>query len=63
MPATEEELRALKESIWPSIAIANIQAPAHAQIHKDYVMFASDDKPFILAGKETVLRAMTVKFY
>lgn len=26
-------------------------------------MFASDDKPFVLAGKETVLRAMTVNLY
>jgi aryl carrier-like protein len=33
------------------------------KIHKDYIIFASDDKPFILAGKETVLCAMIVKLY
>ncbi len=63
MPDTKEELRAIKESLAANIAAANVQAPAHAQLHKDYIMFASDDKPFILAGKETVLRAMTVKLY
>jgi hypothetical protein len=63
LPATEQEIQSIKESIWLNISAANFQAPAHAQIHKDYIMFASDDKPFILAGKETVLRAMTVKLY
>ncbi|TVY44181.1 Non-canonical non-ribosomal peptide synthetase [Lachnellula subtilissima] len=59
----EVELNTIKESLWLNIAAANVQAPAHAQLHKDHIMFASNDKPFILAGKETVLRAMTVKLY
>jgi len=63
LPAAEQEVQTIKENIWLNIAVANAQAPAHAQIHKNYIIFASDDKPFILAGKETVLRAMTVKLY
>ena len=63
LQATEQEIQTVKESMWLNIVAANAQAPAHAQLHKDSIMFASDDKPFILAGKETVLRAMTVKLY
>lgn len=62
-PTTEQELQALKDELWPSMAAANREAPAHAQLHKDYIFFAADDKPFPLAGKETVLRAMTSKLY
>ncbi|EXJ86687.1 hypothetical protein A1O3_03640 [Capronia epimyces CBS 606.96] len=63
LPGTDDEIQSLKDSIWLNIAVANQQAPAHAQLHKDYIMFAAEEKPFILAGKETVLRAMTVKLY
>jgi acyl-CoA synthetase (AMP-forming)/AMP-acid ligase II len=62
-PTDNSELQALKDSIWVNIEAANAQAPAHAQLHRDYIMFAPNDKPFILAGKETVLRAMTVRLY
>lgn len=62
-PTTEHELQALKDELWPSMEAANREAPAHAQLHKDYIIFAADDKPFPLAGKETVLRAMTGKLY
>ena len=43
--------------------MANANAPAHAQLHKEYIMFAPNHKPFILAGKETVLRAMTISLF
>jgi long-subunit acyl-CoA synthetase (AMP-forming) len=63
LPATAQEIQSIKGSICLNIAAANVQALAHGQIHKGYIIFASDDKPFILAGKETVLRAMIVKLY
>lgn len=60
---TDHDTQRLKDSIWCNIEAANAKAPAHAQVHKDYIMFAPDHMPFILAGKETVLRAMTVGLY
>jgi hypothetical protein len=63
LPHTQQGIHALKESLWTNMAAANLNAPAHAQVHKDYIIFATEAKPFILAGKETVLRAMTVKLY
>jgi acyl-coenzyme A synthetase/AMP-(fatty) acid ligase len=35
LPATAQEIQSVKESIWLNIAAANVQAPAHGQIHKD----------------------------
>lgn len=63
IPASEEEFHALNSSIWHVITSANAQAPAHAQVHEDHIIFSKPEKPFVLAGKETVLRAMTVKLY
>lgn len=42
---------------------ANSQAPAHAQVHKDYIMYAIQNKPFVLAAKGSVLRTETIKVY
>jgi aryl carrier-like protein len=63
LPSSEEDVEALKESLRINMAVANKQAPAHGQLHKDYIMFATEEKPFILAGKGTVLRPMTVQLY
>ncbi|KAH8881459.1 acetyl-CoA synthetase-like protein [Thozetella sp. PMI_491] len=63
LPTTEEDLQTLKDSLWSSMETANLEAPAHGQLHEGYIIFATEDKPFLLAGKETILRAMTVKLY
>ncbi|KAH8655420.1 hypothetical protein BX600DRAFT_515242 [Xylariales sp. PMI_506] len=63
LPTSKEGVKELKETLWERMMVANHEAPAHGQLHKDYIIFASADKPFLLAGKETVLRAMTVKLY
>jgi len=64
LPATDEEIQGIKESIWLNIAAANVlQCKPNSTRTTQYIIFARDDKPFILAGKETVLRAMTIKLY
>jgi hypothetical protein len=63
LPITEQGVQALKQSLWKNMEIANIESPAHGQLHKDYMFFATKAKPFILAGKGTVLRAMTSQIY
>lgn len=51
------------DSLWPYLDRANRDAPAHGQLHRDCVVLAADDKPFALAGKDTVLRAVTTRLY
>lgn len=63
IPTTKEGIQELNDSIWENMVVANRAAPAHGQLHKGYVLFAAVNKPFPLAGKETVLRAMTIKLY
>ncbi len=53
----------LIEEVWPSIDKANVDGPAHAQIFRSKVMVASPGKPFIRAGKGTVVRGQTNRLY
>lgn len=59
--AVEEE-QLLKE-VWPSIAQANRNCPAHGRIMKGFVMLTNPDKPVPRAGKDTVQRQATLKLY
>lgn len=53
----------LIEEIWPSIHKANVDGPAHAHIFRSKVMVTSADKPFVRAGKGTVVRGQTTRLY
>lgn len=53
----------LLEKIWPTVETCNRRASKGGQISKDYVIFASPEKPFLRAGKGTVQRAATVEQY
>ncbi|KAL1893536.1 putative NRPS-like protein biosynthetic cluster [Sporothrix stenoceras] len=50
-------------AIAPAIADANRTAPAHAQIHADFVLVGSPHKPFVRTGKGTVRRGPTIDLY
>ncbi|RDW77667.1 hypothetical protein BP6252_05720 [Coleophoma cylindrospora] len=63
MPTSPTEAALLQESAWEFVKAANAQAPAHAQVHKDYVMYTTPEKPFVLAPKGSVLRSETIKIY
>ncbi|KAK4983486.1 putative NRPS-like protein biosynthetic cluster [Elasticomyces elasticus] len=49
--------------IWPWIQKANTDGPAHAQIFRSKVLVTSPDKPFVRAGKGTVVRGQSTKLY
>ena len=53
----------LIEQLWPSIEEANTAAPAHAQITKSHIMFASQEKPLPRTAKGTVARPQTLVLY
>jgi thioester reductase-like protein len=57
------EKAAFIEEIWPSIEIANSEAPAHARIARSHIMFTEPGRPMIRAGKGTIQRAATIQLY
>ncbi|KAF7552329.1 hypothetical protein G7Z17_g4414 [Cylindrodendrum hubeiense] len=60
-PSTANE--ELLESIWLTVEKANTSSLHKNQLHKDYIMFAEADKPFIRTDKGTVKRSATVTMY
>lgn len=57
------ERATLIEKIWPTIAEANQDCPAHARISKSHILFTTPQKPMLRAGKGTVQRAGTLQLY
>ncbi|KAI0388936.1 acetyl-CoA synthetase-like protein [Xylariaceae sp. FL0594] len=53
----------LLDKLWPTIQAANMKAPKFGRIPRELVLFASPDKPFLLAGKGTIQRRLTVQAY
>lgn len=53
----------LVEKIWPWVQKANIDGPAHAQIFRSKILVTSPDKPFVRAGKGTIVRAKSTEAY
>lgn len=59
-PSSDEEF---VEAIWPTIQIANKEAPGYGQLSKKMIIVAKPEKPFQRAAKGTVVRPRTVKDY
>ncbi|KAI9811859.1 MAG: putative NRPS-like protein biosynthetic cluster [Pycnora praestabilis] len=51
------------DEIWPYVHKANVEGPAHAKIVRSKIAIASPEKPFVRAGKGTVVRGQTTKAY
>ncbi|KAH8651039.1 nonribosomal peptide synthetase [Xylariales sp. PMI_506] len=62
-PQTEEEEKALIDSVWPLVIKANKETVAHGQIGRDFIALSNPSKPFLRAGKGSIQRAGTVKLY
>ncbi|OAA57976.1 Male sterility, NAD-binding protein [Niveomyces insectorum RCEF 264] len=61
-PLTVSE-QAFVDQLWPTIEKANSVGPAHGRIFRSKVVVAGPDKPFIRAGKGTVIRARNTKLF
>lgn len=55
--------KAFIDELWSTIEKANSVGPAHGRIFRSKVLVASPDKPFIRAGKGTVIRGRTTKLF
>ena len=53
----------IAESLWAAIESANAIMPAHARIVRPLVFIAPAEKPFVRAGKGTVVRKLTEDLY
>ncbi|KAF2095550.1 acetyl-CoA synthetase-like protein [Rhizodiscina lignyota] len=62
-PHISIERHRIIDELWPWIEDANISAPSHAQLLKEYILFATPDKPFSKTSKGTVRRGPTLELY
>lgn len=62
---TKEEAGQQKvlEAIWPKVEEANSYADTTGQLRRDYIIFATKEKPFAIAGKGTVQKKATITLY
>ncbi|KAL8828592.1 MAG: hypothetical protein Q9191_002493 [Dirinaria sp. TL-2023a] len=51
------------DSVWRYIEEANTRAPSHGRLMKEYVLFATREKPFSRLPKGTIQRQMSTKQY
>lgn len=62
-PRNDEDLKSIRNELWPIIEEANSIAPGFSRIYKDMVIFVSPDKPFPRAGKGTIMRKAALLAY
>ncbi|KAI0842989.1 acetyl-CoA synthetase-like protein [Hypoxylon sp. FL0890] len=62
-PQTDEEAKALIDSIWPLIDRANQATVAHGRIERDFILLTKPEKPFPRAGKGTIQRGLATRIY
>ena len=53
----------LLQEIWPLVESANLNAPGHGRILQSMIIIAEPNKPFVRAGKGTVIRKLTEAAY
>ncbi|KAH6675144.1 putative NRPS-like enzyme [Halenospora varia] len=52
-----------RQDLWPAIETANALLPGHGRIARSMVLIADSTKPFVRAGKGTVVRRLTEDLY
>ena len=62
-PSSQDQRDDILERLWPTIEEANASAPAHAKLHREFIIFTSEDKPFLKASKGTVRRGPSLQLY
>jgi hypothetical protein len=61
--SSKEEEEKFLDSVWPLVQRVNKESVAHGQIGRDMMTVSNPDKPFLRAGKGTIQRAATIKYY
>ncbi|KAL8678453.1 MAG: hypothetical protein Q9186_005191 [Xanthomendoza sp. 1 TL-2023] len=55
--------QAILDDIWPLVEQENLKSPSHGRIAKSLVLVTKSERPFVRAGKGTVVRKLTEKAY
>lgn len=61
-PSGENE-NDLIDQLWPAVDSANANMPGHARIARSMILLAKVEKPFVRAGKGTIVRKLTESAY
>ena len=59
----QEDKNALLDEIWPAVESANLLVPGYGRIVRSMILFSNLDKPFVRAGKGTIVRKLTERAY
>lgn len=51
------------KDVWPLVELANLKAPGHGHISKSMMLATAPEKPFVRAGKGTIVRKLTEEAY
>jgi hypothetical protein len=62
-PKSWEGEEGLIKGIWGEVEEINRELPVHARVHMEIVVVAKREKPFVRAGKRTIVRGQTVELY
>ncbi|KDQ22257.1 putative long-chain acyl-CoA synthetases domain synthetase [Pleurotus ostreatus PC15] len=62
-PRTDEDIKSIRNELWPIIEEANAIAPTFSHIYKDMIIFVPPNKPFPRAGKGTIMRKAALVAY
>lgn len=54
---------AVLDELWPTIESANTKMPGYGRVTRQMILLARNDKPFVRAGKGTIVRKLTEKAY
>ena len=61
--ANERETNLAIDELWPAVEAANEIVPGHGRIVRSMILLAEANKPFIRAGKGTIVRKLTETAY
>ncbi|OTB06160.1 hypothetical protein M426DRAFT_9976 [Hypoxylon sp. CI-4A] len=63
IPRNEADAQAELDKLWPKIHEGNQSSPKFGQIPRELVLFTSEGKPFLRAGKGSIQRQLTLQAY
>lgn len=62
-PLTASQRVKLRQKLWPIIAEAHKECPAHGKLSRDLILFTDPTKPFSRSQKGTIQRRLTFNLY
>ncbi|KAL8947218.1 MAG: hypothetical protein Q9222_006475, partial [Ikaeria aurantiellina] len=58
-----DDISNIADDIWPLVEQENLKSPGHGRVARSLVLVVNPQKPFVRAGKGTIVRALTEEAY